>query len=57
MFMEDAGGLWASLYFLGAILIGLYVTNLLGVSPSKGPKFGSNVMIGKPIGRRIKDFR
>ena len=55
--MEDAGGLWASLYFLGAILIGLYVTNLLGVSPSKGPKFGSNDMIGKPIGRRIKDFR
>ena len=23
MFMEDAGGLWESLYFLGAILIGL----------------------------------
>ena len=31
MFMEDAGGLWASLYFLGAILIGLLGGRDLGL--------------------------
>ena len=31
MFMEDAGGLWASLYFIGAILNGLFGGRDLGL--------------------------